>query len=916
MALSYDTKKKILAYLNIPESQIAMLNESDFYSIADRGGGIQNFAPPAEVSGGDGGGSSVPAPPTATGPAPPAATGLAPSSVESSGGEVKVNIASNPWVESRLSQTGGKWGETTNINGQEGRFTRVGDMAYFYPTDPAPGMPATKAGVPDAPEVPAPPTFAGDNGNVYSATGELVSSPPAPIAPIPGVPTEEQGIATRLQAMHGRDPGGSLQRVIDAAQRSPEDLKNVLNPGTARGQALLRTGFDPVTGLTKEDISGIVNPPAPAPAPGYQMSSGFQRYFNGLNPDQQAHIQTLVDSGQMNPGVEGEMMGGPNYWLGQGWTHGQLGIADPNAPPPVVAKPAEEPLPPPVVVPPVFEPEPDSITGSAITGVQQPIVDNTPNPNAFQPVAETIPAPTEVDGATPLQIGGNTPIVQPGPETPPLAPATTFTPFTTPTGDAADLPLAGTGQGFPEGPEDPWASDTTNPPPGSQVGDEVWVDQGNDIPFRAEVITDQEGIPILYPGDAGYAGPAKGDGSFGPGLPGGGNKTGSDLDEIRNEAERNRLQKPVVPGAEATPPPRLAKVPAPKTRPTLPSKTDPQIEAENAMLKILADENDPNEINAAVKSYLGLQNLPLQQYHAAQFPEAVGDIKNLYDLWSTTQMGSPVDLPAVNAPVEYGAGQVYGEGADASKWMQYAMDQIDKTNIPLENLRGLAGEAAGYMESRTGDLVNPYRADLDEQFAQAERDLRERMSARGMLNSSMADEAMIRLNEAKARAMADADLKFYQGVGPERRADIGLTSDLLTNLFGQQMAGSQFALDRSGQLIGATGAAEGMDLARRGAEFQRLGASAQEDQRAFQNLLQLLGIKETIPQNRFATQMQPLSMLMSALSGTNVAPGVLPNLQVTPWQPSGMQQFGNLLGGLVGDVGGAYAAKYAPGLRD
>ena len=224
--------------------------------------------------------------------------------------------------------------------------------------------------------------------------------------------------------------------------------------------------------------------------------------------------------------------------------------------------------------------------------------------------------------------------------------------------------------------------------------------------------------------------------------------------------------------------------------------------------------------------------------------------------------------------------------------MRHIIDQIGRTQAPLDNLANLAKSTAEYTESRTGDMVNPYTAQLDEEFARSERELESSLAARGMLGSTQADEARSRLREAKGRATADAQLKFFKGIGGERRADIGLTGDLLTGLFGQQMEGSQFALDRVGTQAGAVGAAESMDLQRRNVEQGR-------SQAQYENMLNSLLQNENIASSRGQEMQQPLSMLLSALSGTNVAPGTVGPLQM-PMQrapgPGLLESLGNIGG--------------------
>ena len=310
------------------------------------------------------------------------------------------------------------------------------------------------------------------------------------------------------------------------------------------------------------------------------------------------------------------------------------------------------------------------------------------------------------------------------------------------------------------------------------------------------------------------------------------------------------------------------------------------------LLDSLVGETDPDKINAALQSYMGLQNLGQQDFFNRQFAPTAGAVAGLYNT-AADRAAQAYELP--NVP-DLDSAQVYEEGAAGAGQMQHIIDQLSRTQAPLDNLGKLAEQTAKYMEGRSGDLVNPYRADLDEDFAQAERELEESLAARGMLGSTQADEARRRLREGKARAQADADLKFYQGVGGERRADIELTGGLLGDLFGQQMEGSEFALDRLGAQTGAVGQAEGMDLSRRGVE-------AQQAQTQFDNMMNSFLQRENVDANRLQMSQQPLAMLLSALSGTNVSPSVLGQLQMPQ---RGGPGFMGTLGNIAGNVASSW----------
>ena len=313
-----------------------------------------------------------------------------------------------------------------------------------------------------------------------------------------------------------------------------------------------------------------------------------------------------------------------------------------------------------------------------------------------------------------------------------------------------------------------------------------------------------------------------------------------------------------------------------------------------------AMSGSPADLNALVQSMLGLSNLPAQQYFQSQFPGAVGGVRDMFNLAS--QRGTQeYEMP--NVP-NLGAAQVYEEGAAGAGQMQHIIDQIGRTQAPLDNLAALAKMSAEYTEGRGADMVNPYLADLEADYERELNDLESSLAARGMTGSTQADEARKRLRESMGRAKADAELKFYTQQGAERRADFASTGDLLGNLFGQQMEGSEFALDKFGQQGAAVGQAEGMDLGRRGAEASR-------SQQQYENLLGSLMGRENIDMNRLQMMQQPLGMLLSALSGTNVAPGTVGPLQMPQQRPPGPgagELFGGLLGNLITGGMGAYGS--------
>tara|TARA_R110002110_G_scaffold54103_3_gene155483 strand:- start:586 stop:1722 length:1137 start_codon:yes stop_codon:yes gene_type:complete len=323
--------------------------------------------------------------------------------------------------------------------------------------------------------------------------------------------------------------------------------------------------------------------------------------------------------------------------------------------------------------------------------------------------------------------------------------------------------------------------------------------------------------------------------------------------------------------------------------------------AQTNILTQLGNTNlTPDQVNSLVQSYLGIQNIGQQGFYNSQFAPAAGAARGLYN----TAVGRATeDYEMPNVP-NLNAAQVYEEGGAGAGQMQNIIDQIGRTQAPLDNLANLAKMSAEYTEGRGADMVNPYLADLDEKYAEAERELESSMAARGMTGSTQMDEAKKRLRESKGRATADAELKFYQGQGSERRADMESSGKLLNDLFRQQMEGSEFALDRTGQQAGAVGQAEGMDLGRRGAEASR-------SQQQYENMLGSLMGRENIDANRMQMMQQPLSMLLSAISGTNVSPGTIGPLQMPQQRPQGPgagELFGGLLGNVISGGLGAYGS--------
>ena len=114
-------------------------------------------------------------------------------------------------------------------------------------------------------------------------------------------------------------------------------------------------------------------------------------------------------------------------------------------------------------------------------------------------------------------------------------------------------------------------------------------------------------------------------------------------------------------------------------------------------------------------------------------------------------------------------------------------------------------------------------------------------------------------------------------------------------LFGQQMGQTDVGFNRAGGLGQAIAAAEAMDLQRRQGEFGRNQAQYRDD-------LSRLLAGENIAGTRLAQAQSPLSLLLSTLSGTNVAPGAIPGLQMPQQGPSTGQQLGGFEGSLISNI--------------
>ena len=418
---------------------------------------------------------------------------------------------------------------------------------------------------------------------------------------------------------------------------------------------------------------------------------------------------------------------------------------------------------------------------------------------------------------------------------------------------------------------------------------------------------------------------------------------------------------------------------------------------------------------------------------------------------------------ALRTPGSISSAKAPGSNIDDVETRAYALGTPEavKADAPGSTIDQAASKAQELL--KTGDYkaaAEAYKGDINESFAEQERQLEQSLAAENRSNSSYADEARTRLKNAKGRAMAMADLQALQTIGGENRANLGAASDVLNTQFGQNLSGKQFGLQAGatqsdieranlaallgakqaefGQgvtqqqlgmqaggmqsdiersnlaaLLGAKQAEfgqqlagqqfglqaggmqsdiaranlgalsgiqqaqfgqqmagkefdasqalarggesranagllsgldtqslqnalalqsagqsnimnrEGMDLARRQAELERMMAQAGVNQNQMGNLANLFGMQtgeaqrqfgnrsqnllteENIQNQRIAAAQNPLSMLLSAIRGVNVAPQTIGQLQLPAQfapQPSAGQMFGQALGGIASNI--------------
>lgn len=275
---------------------------------------------------------------------------------------------------------------------------------------------------------------------------------------------------------------------------------------------------------------------------------------------------------------------------------------------------------------------------------------------------------------------------------------------------------------------------------------------------------------------------------------------------------------------------------------------------ENRLLGAMSgtSTDSPEEINNLLQTYLSLQSIPQQDFFQKNFAPTAGAVSDIFNM-ASQRAKTPYDLP--NAPDSQG-GQFYEEGSDAATWMQ-----------------NILGQAANLKTADLDTARTAISGKIDEEYNSQARELEASLAARGIANSSMADEQRSRLKESHSRAIADAELEAIERTGAESRSNIDTLS-------------------------GAVDQSESQDIRRREGEFGR-------DQTDYSNMLNNFLTQENVAGNRLAQMQNPLAMLLSALGGVNVSPSVVPGLQ-TQGPPGFGQMFGKAAGGFLSNLPGAF----------
>jgi len=145
------------------------------------------------------------------------------------------------------------------------------------------------------------------------------------------------------------------------------------------------------------------------------------------------------------------------------------------------------------------------------------------------------------------------------------------------------------------------------------------------------------------------------------------------------------------------------------------------------------------------------------------------------------------------------------------------------------------------------------------------------------------------------------------------QAKVQALTNIANSQVGAEQAGRGFDLDLNNQQLQEALAEAGLrreDIqmlaqlaqAQYGMDMSNAGFNSAEDQRIYGNDMNTMLQNENIWNTRFGNAQQPNSQLLSALSGVNVAPGTIGQLQMPQQQPSGWQMAGNVAGNMLSNL--------------
>jgi len=145
------------------------------------------------------------------------------------------------------------------------------------------------------------------------------------------------------------------------------------------------------------------------------------------------------------------------------------------------------------------------------------------------------------------------------------------------------------------------------------------------------------------------------------------------------------------------------------------------------------------------------------------------------------------------------------------------------------------------------------------------------------------------------------------------QAKVQALTNIANSQVGAEQAGRGFDLDLNNQQLQEALAEAGLkreDIqmlaqlaqAQYGMDMSNAGFNSAEDQRMYGNDMNTMLQNENIWNTRFGNAQQPNSQLLSALSGVNVAPGTIGQLQMPVQGPSTAQQAGVFAGNLISNL--------------